>query len=228
MVPPTSTTDTNTTRADEFTARRFDFIVVGGGTAGLVVAARLAENSALTVGVLEAGAAVGEDGKDDEGNIRIPGCFGQTLGGRHDWQFETVTQPGLGGRQLPWPRGKVLGGTSVLNFMTWNRASREDYDAWEALGNPGWGWDSLLSVVTFNVFSPLWLLVARTTYQIAHNPLPLTGPALNNRKHSTPLLPRFETGTLLPMTLPHLATRAPSTSPIAESSRPRMGSGTRR
>jgi choline dehydrogenase-like flavoprotein len=131
-----------TTSADEFCQRHFDFIVVGGGTAGLVIAARLAENPAITVGVLEAGGvAVGEDGID------IPGCFGQTLGGPYDWQFETVAQDGLGGRVLPWPRGKLLGGTSALNFMTWNRASRDDYDAWEELGNAGWGWESILLVV---------------------------------------------------------------------------------
>lgn len=133
---------TTTTNADDFSSRRFDFIVVGGGTAGLTVAARLAENQSLSIGVLEAGAAaVGED------DINIPGRYGRTLGGHYDWQFETVAQQGLGGRVLPWPRGKVLGGTSALNFMTWNRASRDDYDAWEQLGNAGWGWDSLLSVV---------------------------------------------------------------------------------
>lgn len=132
--------------AADFTARKFDVIIVGGGTAGLVVAARLAENKTLTVGVLEAGVAVGEPGLDnlEDDDIHIPGCFGRSLGGRHDWRFETAEQPGLGGRKLPWPRGKVLGGTSALNFMTWNRASREDYDAWEELGNPGWGWDGML------------------------------------------------------------------------------------
>lgn len=137
-------TNTTTTSAKEFSARAFDFVVVGGGTAGLAVAARLAENPALTVGVLEAGSAASGD------DIDVPGWFGGALGGRYDWQFETVAQRGLRGRALPWPRGRVLGGTSALNFMTWNRAGREDYDAWEELGNAGWGWESLLSVVTFN------------------------------------------------------------------------------
>lgn len=124
---------------DDFCRRTFDFLVVGGGTAGLAVACRLAEDPSLTVGVIEAGhTAVGED------EVDIPAFYGRSLGGVHDWRFETTPQPGLGGRTLPWPRGKVLGGTSALNFMTWVRASREDYDAWEALGNPGWGWDSLL------------------------------------------------------------------------------------
>lgn len=123
----------------DFCARKYDYIVVGGGTAGLVVAARLSENPALTVGVLEAGpVAVGLE------TIDIPGLYGQALGTDYDWKFQTTPQVGLGGRTLDWPRGKVLGGTSALNFMTWNRACREDYDAWRNLGNEGWGWDDLL------------------------------------------------------------------------------------
>ncbi|GJN81887.1 hypothetical protein PLIIFM63780_005423 [Purpureocillium lilacinum] len=126
--------------AGDFSKRQFDFVVVGGGTAGLAVAGRLAAaDPSLSVGVLEAGGV--SHGEDD---IDIPAFYGRALGGRHDWRFETEPQAGLGGRTLPWPRGKVLGGTSALNFMTWNRASRDDYDAWEALGNVGWGWDDLL------------------------------------------------------------------------------------
>lgn len=125
--------------AEDFCNRHFDFIVVGGGTAGLAVAARLSEKSSLTVGVLEAGPEV-------EGNehVDVPGWYGTTLGTILDWQFETTAQAGLGGRTLQWNRGKGLGGTSLLNFMTWNRASKQDYDAWEKLGCKGWGWDSIL------------------------------------------------------------------------------------
>jgi choline dehydrogenase-like flavoprotein len=123
----------------DFCKRSFDYLVVGGGTAGLVVAARLSENPKITVGVIEAGPAV-----FDEPLINIPGKFGESLGSKYDWQFETIPQPGIGGRQLSFPRGKVLGGTSALNFMTWNRGNREDYDGWEELGNEGWGWNSLL------------------------------------------------------------------------------------
>lgn len=131
-------------RAEDFAKQSFDYLVVGGGTAGLAVAARLSEDAGLRVGVLEAGApALGRDAVD------VPGRYGQALGTDLDWQFETEPQPGLAGRTLPWPRGKVLGGTSALNFMTWNRASRQDYDAWEELGNDGWGWDGLLSVHRF-------------------------------------------------------------------------------
>ncbi|KXX76631.1 Versicolorin B synthase [Madurella mycetomatis] len=124
---------------EKFAARHFDFVIVGGGTAGLAVAARLAENPAIAVGVLEAGeSAEGDD------QVNIPAYSGRPLGGPLDWRFETTPQPGLGDRKLSWNRGKVLGGSSALNFMTWNRGNREDYDAWEALGNTGWGWESLL------------------------------------------------------------------------------------
>ncbi len=131
--------------ASDFARKSFDFLIIGGGTAGLVVAARLSENPHLTVGVLEVGSS-SLGGAEDA--VHIPGYYGQTLGTSHDWQFETTPQPGLGGRVLPWPRGKLLGGTSALNFMTWNRANRQDYDAWVELGNAGWGWDDLLSVLS--------------------------------------------------------------------------------
>ncbi|KAI9737645.1 MAG: hypothetical protein M1818_005649 [Claussenomyces sp. TS43310] len=125
---------------ERFCKTSFDYLIIGGGTAGLVLAARLSEDLAITVGVVEAGPAA-----FDEPSIDIPGRFGEALGSKWDWQYETTPQAGIGGRRLPWPRGKVLGGTSALNFMTWNRACREDYDAWEELGNEGWGWDGLLA-----------------------------------------------------------------------------------
>ncbi|KAG6002731.1 hypothetical protein E4U43_001054 [Claviceps pusilla] len=124
---------------EDFLRSSFDYIIVGGGTAGLAVAARLAEDASLTVGVLEAGGVA----QGDE-NVDIPAFYGRSLGGQFDWAFETQPQEGLAGRVLPWPRGKVLGGTSALNFMTWVRGNREDYDDWEALGNKGWAWDKVL------------------------------------------------------------------------------------
>lgn len=131
----------SSSNVEAFLDHRFTHLVIGGGTAGLVVAARLSENPDLTVGVLEAGPAA-----FDEQRINVPGRFGESLGSEYDWKFETVAQPGVNGRTLPWARGRVLGGSSALNIMTWNRGNREDYDAWEELGNEGWGWDDLLSV----------------------------------------------------------------------------------
>jgi choline dehydrogenase-like flavoprotein len=123
----------------DFTRRGFDYVIVGGGTAGLAVAARLSEDPALSVGVLEAGPAIA-----DEPVINIPGRAGDGIGSIYDWQFHTTPQAGLDGRKLPWPRGRLLGGSSALNFMTWNRPNKEDLDAWEALGNKGWAWHDLL------------------------------------------------------------------------------------
>ena len=133
--------------AEDFAKKSFDFLVVGGGTAGLAVAARLSEHPHLTVGVLEAGSpAIAVD------DVDLPGLAGRALGGDLDWCFNTVSQPGLQGRGLPYARGKVFGGSSALNYMTWNRAARQDYDGWRDLGNPGWGWDDLLSVSFLCVF----------------------------------------------------------------------------
>ncbi|KAF2736019.1 putative choline dehydrogenase [Polyplosphaeria fusca] len=122
-----------------FAAIAFDYLVIGGGTAGLVIASRLSALPAITVGVVEAGPASYHDPL-----VTVPGRFGEALGGALDWSFETVPQPALHGRRLQWPRGRLLGGTSALNFMTWTRGNKQDYDAWEELGNAGWGWDSML------------------------------------------------------------------------------------
>lgn len=124
---------------DDFIHQSFDFLVIGGGTAGLAVASRLAQDGNFTVGVLEAGGTA--NGRDD---VEIPGYLARSLGTELDWKFKTTPQARLGGRTVNWPRGKALGGSSAINFMTWMRGAKEDYDAWEALGNPGWGWDKLL------------------------------------------------------------------------------------
>lgn len=126
--------------ADAFLRNSFDYVIIGGGTAGLAVAARLAENASLTIGVIEAGGIAA----DDDESVDIPAFYGRSLGGPLDWAFRTEPQEGLGGRSLPWPRGRVLGGTSALNFMTWVRGSQRDYDDWTALGNEGWSWNELL------------------------------------------------------------------------------------
>lgn len=118
-------------------------IVVGGGTAGLAVASRLSQslpNDCILV--IEAGPA----DQDDPG-INIPGRKGSTFGTSLDWNFTTTPQPALNGRSIPSTRGKVLGGSSALNLMTWDRGSIPDYDAWQALGNDGWNWKSFIAAM---------------------------------------------------------------------------------
>ncbi|KAJ4342566.1 hypothetical protein N0V95_006906 [Ascochyta clinopodiicola] len=123
----------------EHAADAYDFIVIGGGTAGLAVASRVSiglPNS--TVLVIEAG----PDGRQEPG-IYIPGRKGSTLGGRFDWNLTTVPQPSANNRTFAQNRGKVLGGSSALNLMSWDRTSIAELDAWEKLGNKGWNWKNL-------------------------------------------------------------------------------------
>lgn len=127
-----------TTDAQKFSSKQYDYIVVGAGTAGLALAARLSENGKYTVGVLEAGTS-----GYDVGIIDTPGEFGADLGTQYDWNYTTVAHPSNGVPSSGWPRGKVLGGSSALNFLVWDRCSTHELDAWEDLGNPGWNWDTL-------------------------------------------------------------------------------------
>jgi len=117
----------------------FDYIVVGGGSAGSVLASRLSEDPAVTVCLLEAGPA------DRSVLIHCPaGLAALALTGQANWGFQTVPQPGLNGRRGYQPRGRVLGGSSSINAMIYLRGQREDYEHWASLGNPGWGWDDVL------------------------------------------------------------------------------------
>lgn len=117
----------------------FDYVVVGGGSAGCVVAGRLSEDPSVTVCLLEAG------GEGRDLLIRAPLGFAvaQPLG-LHSWGYETVPQPGFKGRRGFQPRGKALGGSSTVNAMIYARGHPSDYDNWAALGNPGWGYDDVL------------------------------------------------------------------------------------
>lgn len=113
---------------------RFDYIVVGAGSAGCPVAARLAEDPSRTVLLIEAG------GHDRRLSVRAPLAYSAQMGGKTDWAFETEPEPGCADRRMAQPRGKVLGGTSAMNAMVWVRGSRADYDGWRV---PGWGWDDV-------------------------------------------------------------------------------------
>ena len=120
---------------------QFDYVIVGGGSAGSTLAARLSEDSATTVCLIEAG------GKGDSILVRAPAAVVAMLPGRpkiNNWAFETVPQPGLNGRKGYQPRGKALGGSSAINAMLYVRGHAKDYDEWADLGCDGWNWDAVL------------------------------------------------------------------------------------
>jgi choline dehydrogenase len=119
-------------------ASTFDYVIVGAGTAGCVLANRLSEAPSATVLLLEAG------GSDRHPNVRIPAAFAKQFRTRLDWDFATEPEPGCADRSLYIPRGKSLGGSSSMNAMLYARGRPLDYDAWESSGCEGWGWSDVL------------------------------------------------------------------------------------
>jgi choline dehydrogenase len=115
-----------------------DYIIVGAGSAGAALAARLSEDPQVSVLLLEAG------GPDAAMELHIPAAFSKLFRGGYDWNYDTVPQPELEGRTIFWPRGKTLGGSSSLNAMMWVRGFAADYDEWARTAGDEWSWESLV------------------------------------------------------------------------------------
>ena len=120
------------------TENKFDYVIVGGGSAGCVLAGRLSERADLRVLLIEAGP------RDWNPMIHMPTGEIFTIGSSVDWQFKSEPEQALGGYQVPLPRGRVLGGSSSINGQIYVRGHHRDYDEWRQLGNVGWDWESVL------------------------------------------------------------------------------------
>ncbi|MGR3515107.1 MAG: GMC family oxidoreductase [Paracoccaceae bacterium] len=117
----------------------FDYVIIGAGSAGCVLANRLSDGGKYQVALLEAG------GRDSSPWIHVPVGYFKTMGNpKTDWGYQTEPDPGLNGRALKWPRGRVLGGSSSINGLLYVRGQAADYDHWRQLGNAGWGWEDVL------------------------------------------------------------------------------------
>ncbi|MCF3106520.1 GMC family oxidoreductase N-terminal domain-containing protein [Streptomyces roseoverticillatus] len=117
--------------------RSHDYLVVGAGSAGCVLAARLSEDPGVRVLLVEAGPP------DDAAEIHVPAAFAKLFRTKYDWDYTSEPEPGLGGRRCFLPRGKTFGGSSSMNAMIYIRGNHRDYDAWSDAGAKGWSWDEV-------------------------------------------------------------------------------------
>jgi choline dehydrogenase-like flavoprotein len=153
----------------------YDYVIVGAGSAGCVLAARLCADPDIKVALLEAG------GPDDKTEIQVPAAFSKLFKTEYDWNFSTVKQAELENRELYWPRGRTLGGSSSINAMMWVRGHQADYDGWEV---PGWSYADVLPYFkkaerrdgsntgeVYGTDGPLWISEQR-------DPNPITGAFL--------------------------------------------------
>src|SRR6201996_3045989 len=116
----------------------YDYVIVGAGSAGCVLAARLSEDPSVSVALIEAGAP------DTAEEIHLPVAWSELFKGPYDWDLDSEPEPGLNSRRIYLPRGKVLGGCSSTNAMIYIRGNRADYDSWAAAGAAGWGYNDVL------------------------------------------------------------------------------------
>ncbi|KAG7444390.1 alcohol oxidase [Guyanagaster necrorhizus] len=133
---------------DDDVSQSYSYVLVGGGTAGLTLAARLSEDPSVSVLVLEAGSFNPEDQL-----ISRPVQYGAHLGqDAYAWTFKTVPQENVAERQIGWERGKILGGSSAINFSVWTNPAKGDIDDWERLGNAGWNWQNFSKYLSKAIF----------------------------------------------------------------------------
>lgn len=162
--------------------REFDYLVIGAGSAGCVLASRLSENPGHRVCVIEAG------GSEQHPFIRIPAAVGAAImSSRFDWGLATVPQQHLEGRKIPLPRGRVLGGSGSINGMAYYRGPARDYDDWAAMGNPGWSFAELLPYFLRSEHNPE---LEGSPYHATGGPMGVSFP----RRHPNRLCEAFNAG----------------------------------